>query len=190
MCVCVWGGWLSPHHELDTLGFEARQTLPGCGGSTWEEGWYCPSYVLLKHNEQITAKWSSSTQHPLALSAFSANDFLKTVKTISICCFPSERAACTRISSAFTAIPLPTIKGYLDNQSANSSRLCLLVGAMKDQTSPWLAVHLTSSWGREGRSGRVWAHKLRRRNWEQRLRGFNLAEGRGGRNRLKWMYAH
>lgn len=48
-----------------------------------------------------------------------------------------------RISSAFTAIPLPTIKGYLDNQSANSSRRCLLVGAMKDYMSPWLAVHLT-----------------------------------------------
>lgn len=41
-----------------------------------------------------------------------------------------------RISSAFTAIPLPTIKGYLDNQSANSSRRCLLVGAMKDYMSP------------------------------------------------------
>ncbi len=48
-----------------------------------------------------------------------------------------------RISSAFTAIPLPTIKGYLDNQSANSSQGCLLVGAMKDYMSPWLAVHLT-----------------------------------------------
>lgn len=48
-----------------------------------------------------------------------------------------------RISSAFTAIPLPTIKGYLDNQSANSSRRCLLVGAMKDYMSSWLAVHLT-----------------------------------------------
>lgn len=59
-----------------------------------------------------------------------------------------------RISSAFTAIPLPTIKGYLDNQSANSSRHCLLVGAMKDYMSPWLAVHLTP----QG-SGPIGTHK-------------------------------
>lgn len=52
--------------------------------------------------------------------------------------------------SVFTAIPTPhpTMKGYLDNQSVNSSRCCLLVGARKDFMSPWLAEHLSPQWRR------------------------------------------
>lgn len=59
-----------------------------------------------------------------------------------------------RFSSTFIAILLPAIKGYLDNQSANSSQRCRMVAAMKDYMSPWLAVYLTLQ-----RSGPTESHK-------------------------------
>lgn len=100
--------------------------------------------------DRVKHKWLNkknmtflSARFPSNIRTFSKGDRWKCLKTLWLLGNKLLSSAFPAIPSIINQPPNTTIKGYRDNQSANSSLWCLLDAAMKDFMSPWVAAHLT-----------------------------------------------